>query len=137
MVNRVMNSQELKIPNEQHRKKLRKKLKLKPSTGYIKSTMSGLMLLYRCYIIAAEDKVIELEKMLEEERIRCQGEERKATEVDQRRQDAEQRVHELEEAIQKAEGAVHTLTQEKAGEAYISTYTQNQMSIIIVLQYHF
>ena len=80
--------------------------------------------------------MIELEKMLEEERIQCQGEERRATEVDQRRQDAEQRVRELEEAILMAEGAVHTLTQEKTGEAYISTYTQNQMTIIIV-QCHF
>ena len=55
--------------------------------------------------------------MLEEERIRCQGAERRATEVDQRRQDAEQRVHKLEEAIQEAEGAVLTLTQEKTGKS--------------------
>ena len=68
------------------------------------------------FIIAAEDRVIELERMLREERIRCQDAEERATKVDQRRQDTEQRVHEMGEVIKERERMMDILTQEKTGE---------------------
>lgn len=72
--------------------------------------------------------------MLEEARIRYEGAEGRATQVDQRRQDAEQRMHEMDGAIREKEEMIQKLTQEKTGKAY--SHTTYKLSMIGI-QCHF